>query len=97
MEAAGVCQERGVNALGDFLRYVDPQRLAEVVNHFTHRGGGRVYQVNVAKRRSSRVVIDVDDKLVFEIWEARPIHVTALDNKGRIVLAGDFITDDHRL
>src|SRR6185369_11654435 len=85
MKRSGVGDQRCVDALCDLFRDANAGRFAEVVDHFTDRRCSRIDPVDVSEQRSRRMVIDVDDELLFEIREPRARNVGTLDHKHGVI------------
>src|SRR5262245_59750126 len=89
MERACVGQQSGVNVTGDFGSDLRADGLGEVGNHLADGGGGRIYPVEVAEEIGRRVMVDVDDELVFEARQPGTRNVAAFDDEDRVVFAVD--------
>src|SRR6185503_10488758 len=72
-------------------------RCAQIVDHLPDCGRCGIYPINVAKRHCGRMMVDIDDELVFQAGQSWPIHVTTLDDKSRIVPFGHIVLDYHRI
>src|SRR6185503_9400382 len=93
MERSGVSDKRCVHALCDLFCHADAGRFAEVVDHFTDRGSSRIDPVDVSEERGCRMVIDVDDELLFEIDQPWARNVGTLDHKHGVIRRIDHGSD----
>src|SRR5215207_6588685 len=85
MKRSGVGYKRGVDTLCDLFSDANAGSLAEVVDHLSDGGSCRIDPVDVAKESGRGMVIDIDDELLFEIYETRPRYLGTLNYENGVV------------
>ena len=83
VKGSRIGEQGGVDTLRDLFRHADAGRLAEVVDHLADRGSRRVDPVDGTEELGGGMVIDIDDELFFQIDQAGPVNVRALDDETR--------------
>src|SRR5215216_57856 len=95
MKRSGVSDQRGVDTLRNLLRNANTGGFAEVVDHLSNRGSGRVDPVDVSEERGSRMMIDIDDELRLQIRQTGPGNIGTLNHEDGVVRRIDRGSNAH--
>src|SRR5258708_39371644 len=88
-ERAGIGHQRGVETSRHLGRKLHAGFAAQAENHLSGSYSLRIDPVDVGERTAADVVIDTDQKTIFESFEAGAMNAVALQNNGRFVTADD--------
>jgi hypothetical protein len=84
-----------VKAGGNLRRKFHACFARQAEHHFRCSNGVRIDPVHVGEGTSADVMIDADEKTIFETFEARPVNAVAFENDYRFVSADNAVRLDN--
>src|SRR5437899_3057397 len=85
MEGARICKQSRIDAFSYLLVDRHAKSFAQIIDHLSDRRGGRIDPVDLAEERCCAMVIDVDDKLLVEVYEAWTVDIAAFDDESCVI------------